>query len=71
MSDEVKVSVTLPREVVAQIEELAQANNTSLATAIIDSVRLNDHLTRTAGRNAKILVRQPDGTTVEVVRHRP
>ena len=71
MSDDVKVSVTLPREVVAQIEKLAQANSTTLATAIIDSVRLNDHLTRTARGGAKILVRQPDGTTVEVVRHRP
>jgi hypothetical protein len=70
MSDSVKISVTLPRDVVEQIEALAEANHVTPATAIIDSVRLNGQLTRATGRDGKLLVRNADGTMLEVVRRR-
>ncbi len=74
MSDEAidskKVSVTLPLETISTIGKIAQANNTTKATAIEESIEINEILTEAEKQHAKILLRYPDGRMEEIVRHR-
>jgi hypothetical protein len=63
-----KVGVTLTLETIAAIGKIAVANNTSKASAIADSVKINEVLTEAERHHAKILLRYPDGSMKEIVR---
>ena len=75
MSDEAterqKVAVTLALQTINAIGKIAQTNNVTKATAIEDSVRINEVLTEAEKQHAQILLRYPDGKITELVRRRP
>ena len=63
-----KVTVNIPDDVLAELREIAAANNTTLTDAISQSIRINKFLTDQEKLDAKILIETADGKFRQIIR---